>query len=155
MLGIRTHLKNVFGRIPIRTDCSGILNMCTALKWVMIRFSVRCRCFTDVLRMIRLLNIWTVLRGIIRNDLTHCFVDYLGAADNEYTREVTRKMFVGAVARAYEPGSKFDNMLILSGRQGIGKSTILRKVGFDRWFTDGIKTSRVRNCARLYRVNGL
>ena len=31
-------------------------------------------------------------------------------------------------------------MLILSGRQGIGKSTILRKVGFDRWFTDGIKT---------------
>ena len=68
------------------------------------------------------------------------FVDYLGAADNEYTREVTRKMFVGAVARAYEPGSKFDNMLILSGRQGIGKSTILRKVGFDRWFTDGIKT---------------
>ena len=68
------------------------------------------------------------------------FVDYLGAADNEYTREVTRKMFVGAVARAYEPGSKFDNMLILSGRQGIGKSTILRKVGFDKWFTDGIKT---------------
>lgn len=68
------------------------------------------------------------------------FIDYLGAADNNYTREVTRKMFVGAVARAYEPGTKFDNMLILSGRQGIGKSTILRKVGFDKWFTDGIKT---------------
>lgn len=68
------------------------------------------------------------------------FIDYLGAADDTYTREVTRKMLIGAVARAYEPGTKFDNMLILSGRQGIGKSTILRKIGFDKWFTDGIKT---------------
>ena len=35
-----------------------------------------------------------------------------------YTRAVTRKAFVGAVARAMEPGCKFDNMLILCGPQG-------------------------------------
>lgn len=77
------------------------------------------------------------------------FIDYLGAADNAYTRAVTRKMIVGAVARAYEPGTKFDNMLILSGRQGIGKSTILRKLGFDKWFTDGIKTFEGKDVCEL------
>lgn len=77
------------------------------------------------------------------------FIDYLGAEDNEYTRAVTRKMLVGAVARAYKPGTKFDNMLILSGRQGIGKSTILRKIGFDKWFTDGLKTFEGKEVCEL------
>ena len=77
------------------------------------------------------------------------FIDYLGADDNEYTRAVTRKMLVGAVARAYKPGTKFDNMLILSGRQGIGKSTILRKIGFDKWFTDGLKTFEGKEVCEL------
>lgn len=120
-LGTRTHRKNVFGRIPIRTDCSGILNMCTALKWVMIRFS---RALSVFYRRVAYDPIVEYLNGLTWDNterLDTLFVDYLGAADNEYTREVTRKMFVGAVARAYEPGSKFDNMLILSGRQGIGQ----------------------------------
>ena len=81
--------------------------------------------------------------------LDRMFIDYLGADDNEYTRAVTRKMLVGAVARAYKPGTKFDNMLILSGRQGIGKSTILRKIGFDKWFTDGLKTFEGKEVCEL------
>ncbi len=81
--------------------------------------------------------------------LDRLFIDYLGADDNEYTRAVTRKMLVGAVARAYKPGTKFDNMLILSGRQGIGKSTILRKIGFDKWFTDGLKTFEGKEVCEL------
>ena len=64
------------------------------------------------------------------------FVAYLGAADTPYTRTVTRKAFVAAVARTYEP-AKFDNMTILTGPQGIGKSTLLDKMGKD-WFSDSL-----------------
>ena len=44
-------------------------------------------------------------------------IDYLGAADSEYTRAVTRKSFTAAVARAMEPGCKYDQMTVISGPQ--------------------------------------
>lgn len=62
-------------------------------------------------------------------------VDYLGAEDNPYTRAVTRKTLVAAVARIYRPGCKFDNMLTLRGRQGLGKSALIAKLGGE-WFSD-------------------
>ena len=62
-------------------------------------------------------------------------IDYLGAEDNEYTRAVTRKTLVAAVARIYRPGCKFDNMLTLRGRQGLGKSAMISKLGMG-WFSD-------------------
>ena len=54
-------------------------------------------------------------------------------------RAVTRKAFTAAVARAMEPGCKYDTMLILSGPQGIGKSTLLDRMS-KGWFNDGIRT---------------
>lgn len=66
-------------------------------------------------------------------------VDYLGAVDSEYTRAVTRKAFVAAVARVFEPGIKFDYVLTLVGNQGIGKSAIIKKLGRN-WFTDSFGT---------------
>jgi putative DNA primase/helicase len=65
------------------------------------------------------------------------FIDYLGASDNSYIRTVTRKWLAGCIARIYEPGCKFDNMPIIIGDQGIGKSTLLRKLGHI-WFTDSL-----------------
>lgn len=76
------------------------------------------------------------------------FIDYLGADDNPYTRAVTRKMFVAAVARALDPGHKFDNMLILCGPQGIGKSTILDKMSRG-WFNDSIRTFEGKEASEL------
>lgn len=67
------------------------------------------------------------------------FIDYLGAENNKYVQTVTRKMFVAAVTRIYQPGTKFDNMLVLVGPQGCGKSTILAKMG-RQWFCDSLKT---------------
>ena len=55
-------------------------------------------------------------------------IDYLGAEDTPYVRAVTRKTFTAAVARVYEPGIKFDSILVLNGPQGIGKSTLLLQV---------------------------
>ena len=67
-------------------------------------------------------------------------IDYLGAADNEYVRAVTRKTLCAAVKRIYEPGTKFDNMLVLNGPQGIGKSTIISKLAME-WFSDSLSLS--------------
>ncbi|MGO4543246.1 VapE domain-containing protein [Paenibacillus sp. 2TAB23] len=67
------------------------------------------------------------------------FIDYLGAEDTPYVRAVTRKMFVAAIKRIYEPGCKFDYMLVLVGPQGVGKSSLLAKMG-KQWFSDSLKT---------------
>jgi predicted P-loop ATPase len=76
------------------------------------------------------------------------FVDYLGAVDTPYTRAVTRKAFTAAVTRAMVPGSKYDNMLILSGPQGIGKSTLLDKMS-KGWFNDSIRTFEGKEASEL------
>lgn len=76
------------------------------------------------------------------------FIDYLGAADNLYTRAVTRKAFTAAVARAMTPGCKYDNMVILSGPQGIGKSTLLSIMAGD-WFNDSIRTFEGKDASEL------
>lgn len=65
-------------------------------------------------------------------------IDYLGAKDTEYVRMVTRKWMCGAVARIFEPGVKFDYMLVLTGEQGIQKSTFFRILAKD-WFTDSLQ----------------
>ncbi|MFD3768881.1 VapE domain-containing protein, partial [Paenibacillus lactis] len=67
------------------------------------------------------------------------FIDYLGASDSHYTRQATRKMLLAAVARLYRPGCKFDQMLVLVGPQGAGKSSLLAKLGRE-WFSDSLRT---------------
>lgn len=76
------------------------------------------------------------------------FVDYLGAVNSPYVRTVTRKAFVAAVARTYKPGAKFDNMTILTGPQGIGKSTLLDKMGRD-WFSDSLQSFEGKDAREL------
>lgn len=63
--------------------------------------------------------------------------DYLGAEDSPYTRAVTRKTFTAAVARIFEPGCKFDYVLVLAGPQGRGKSTLVAKMSRG-WYTDSL-----------------
>jgi hypothetical protein len=67
------------------------------------------------------------------------FITYLGAADTHYTRQTTRKMLLAAVTRLYRPGCKFDQMLVLVGPQGAGKSSLLSKLGRE-WFSDSLRT---------------
>jgi predicted P-loop ATPase len=63
--------------------------------------------------------------------LDNLLIDYLGAEDTPYVKAVTRKAFVACVSRIFRPGCKFDYMLVLIGAQGIGKSTLLSKMGRD------------------------
>lgn len=62
---------------------------------------------------------------------------YLNASAPEpYLSAVSRKVLCAMIARIYRPGTKFDQVLILEGVQGVGKSTALRFLASDAWFTD-------------------
>jgi len=63
--------------------------------------------------------------------------DKLGADDTPYTEEVSRLIFAGGVWRALHPGCKFDDMPVLIGKQGGGKSTIVRLLNMnDEWYRE-------------------
>ncbi len=65
--------------------------------------------------------------------------DYLGVEDTEYSYQVIRLWMLGAVARVYEPGCKFDYTMIFTGPQGLGKSTFLKMMALnDSWFNDSL-----------------
>jgi hypothetical protein len=53
-------------------------------------------------------------------------IDYCGAKDSPMVRQAGAAFLTAAVVRAFEPGAKFDYMLILVGQQGIRKSAALR-----------------------------
>ena len=63
------------------------------------------------------------------------FIDVLGVEDNVYNRECTRKWLLASVTRLFKTGVKFDEMIILQGGQGIGKSTTLQRLSLG-YYTD-------------------
>ena len=66
--------------------------------------------------------------------------DVMKCEDSEYTRECSRLIFAGGIHRAYNPGCKFDDMIVLIGDQGTGKSTVTRWLNIDEQFYQEIKT---------------
>ena len=70
----------------------------------------------------------------------HFLHDVMKADDSEYIRECSRLIFAGGIHRAYEPGCKFDDMIVLIGGQSAGKSTIVRWLNLDDQFFREIKT---------------
>lgn len=63
------------------------------------------------------------------------FVDWLQADDNVYTREAAKCWCVAAVSRIMEPGFKFDSVPVISGPQGIGKTTFVSLLA-KGWYND-------------------
>ena len=76
------------------------------------------------------------------------FIDYLGCEDNVYTREVSEKSLVAAVRRAIYGGIKWDNMPILIGPQGVGKSTFLKILGME-WYNDSLVNVEGKDACEL------
>lgn len=60
---------------------------------------------------------------------------YFGVEESRYTEAVSSKTLIGCVARAMEPGCQMDNMLIIEGDGGIGKSTGIRALMPDQYGT--------------------
>ncbi len=71
--------------------------------------------------------------------LDKLIIDCLGAEDTELNRAMTRKQFAAAVARIYEAGCKYDYCLVFTGKEGLGKSTLLDIMGGE-WFFDNLTT---------------
>ena len=82
------------------------------------------------------------------------FIDVFGVEDNVYNRECTRKWLLAGVYRAFEPGTKFDEMLIIHGEQGLGKSTTFLKLslGCHLETTEEIKEELMRKALRSWFV---
>lgn len=107
---------------------SGAVKILTAISVVMNKYSFHpVRDYLDSL-------VWD---GGERLD--HVLTDYLGAEDSDYSRAVTRKTLCAAVARIYRPGIKFDHVLTLVGREGLGKSFLVDKLG-GPWYSDSFST---------------
>ena len=79
--------------------------------------------------------------------------DYLGAEDSAYTRAVIQKTLAAAVARIYQPGTKFDSVLILNGPQGIGKSTLFARLA-GAWFSDSLTLTDMRDKSGPEKLQG-
>ena len=107
------------------------------------------RRFNPLRDYIRQLPEWD---GVPRVDTL--LVDYLGAEDTPYVRAVTRKTLIGAVQRVWEPGCKFDTVLVLDGKPGIGKSTLLRKLG-GKWFSDSLSLADTRDKTAAEKLQGV
>lgn len=119
--GIRNYIESIYGIV-------GVMKIDDALALEMQR-----RAFHPVLEYLSDLE-WD---GEKRVDTL--LIDYFGAIDNEYTRAAIRKMLVGAVARVYKPGIKFDLTLTLVGPQGTYKSAFVNKLG-GKWYSDSFIT---------------
>jgi len=82
------------------------------------------------------------------------FIKCLKADDTDYVRSISKKVFAGAVARIYEPGTKFDSILVLDGEQGIGKSTLIKDLVSDKWFTDALALTDVSDKTGAEKIQG-
>lgn len=118
--GLRHYLEKVYGI----TGEKKIFDACS--------LSCHKHSFNAVKNYLDALPAWD---GVPRLDRLFC--DYLGAEDNGYVRAAARKSLTAAVARVMTPGVKYDTMPILAGRQGLGKSTLLRLLG-GQWFSDSL-----------------
>ena len=71
-------------------------------------------------------------------------MDLFGAPDTPLNRWISRVLWIGPIERIYRPGCKIDEVPVLVGRQGVGKSSFFRAMlppEADGWFSDGLRLS--------------
>ena len=60
---------------------------------------------------------------------------YLGGEDTKLNAWIMEHMLVGMVKRVFNPGCKFDELMVLTGIQGVGKTSFIEKLAlFSEWY---------------------
>ena len=80
---------------------------------------------------------------------------YWGVEDNPLLREIGFRWAVSCVARGLNPGCKVDTVLILCGPQGARKSTSLRVLAGDGYFSDSHLDIRSKDSYQLIHQSGV
>lgn len=109
------------------------------------------RCIEDGLKVVISSNSYHPVKQYLQSlewdgeeRLDTLFVRLFGVPDTAYVRTVTRKAFTAAVARILrQQATKYDQVLVIVGEQGRGKSTVIDKMGGD-WFSDSVSTIKGR-----------
>jgi predicted P-loop ATPase len=73
-------------------------------------------------------------------DLIEKFPMHFFGNDDPLQNVMFYRKLIGCVARVMKPGVKDDTLLILQGGQGVGKSTALRALAGDGWFSDDLRS---------------
>ena len=134
---LKTHIARTYGGLYAPTKMNDAL-LSTATK----------RAFHPVRDYFNHLPPWD---GTPRLDTL--LVDTLGADNTDYVRAVTRKTFVAAHRRTFQPGCKFDQVLTLVGPQGAGKSTIFNRMA-DPWFSDSLTITDMKDKTAAEKLAG-
>lgn len=78
------------------------------------------------------------------------FINYLRVDDTPYAREVTWNWFIGAIARIFHVGCRYQTALVLHGAQGVGKSYSIERLG-GKWYlelTDNVDDSHAADAIK-------
>lgn len=71
------------------------------------------------------------------NRIERFLPEIMQTEDTPYSHECSRLIFAGGIHRALRPGCKFDDVVVLVGSQGGGKSSIVRMLNVnDEWFRE-------------------
>ena len=79
------------------------------------------------------------------------FIELLDAKVTQLNRYMTKTWFIGAVKRIFEPGCKFDNMIVLQGEQGIGKSSICDLISLN--YSNNVSLNEIGNKDLINKLN--
>lgn len=81
--------------------------------------------------------------------------DYLGVEPTLYNISAFHVFLQGAIRRAYKPGCKFDYMLVLTGKQGDGKSTFFKMLACnDEWYDENFNFKDTTSKSTIEQMAG-
>jgi len=112
------------------------------------------RCANAIAREIRVHPVRDYLSNLVWDEsprLEQWTVACLGAADTPLNRTFGSLWMISAVVRIMQPGCKVDHMLILEGPQGAKKSSALKVLAGEQWFTDELAEIGSKDAAQQMR----
>lgn len=150
-------IKTPWGYKPGRKRSGGMDDALFVKDWLIKNYELECSLtlIDEALTGIAIANKFHPVKDLLESiewdgvdRIDTAFKRYLGAEMPEpYLSDVTRKFFLALIQRIYEPGCKFDHVVIFEGKQGVGKSTFGRILVGAEFFLDGLPDLKDKDAA--------